>query len=183
MPDHKHILVVDDESQIPRVLRTSLSSHGYDIRVANDGETALEIMKDWTPDLGITVLSMPNMDGLELCRRLRLSSKIPIIVLSVKGEERTKVRALDAGADDYVTKPFGMEELLARVRANLRRSRTEASELEPIAAGDFKIDPGARSVFVKDRAVHLTPKEFDLLAYLVRHAGRVVTDRALLPGV
>ena len=122
MNEHRRILVVDDEPQITRVLRTSLSSQGYDIRVANDGETALEIMKDWTPDLVITDLSMPNMDGLELCRRLRLSTKIPIIVLSVRGRGKTKVRALDAGADDYVTKPFGIEELLARVRANLRRA-------------------------------------------------------------
>src|SRR5215813_26252 len=121
MSEHKRILVVDDESQITRVLRTSLSSQGYDIRVANDGETALEIMKDWTPDLVITDLSMPNMDGLELSRKLRLTSKVPILVLSVRGEERTKVQALDAGADDYVTKPFGIEELLARVRAALRR--------------------------------------------------------------
>ncbi len=184
MSEHKHILVVDDESQITRVLRTSLSSHGYDIRVANDGETALEIMKDWTPDLVITDLAMPNMDGLELCRRLRAKTQIPIIVLSVRGEERTKVKALDAGADDYVTKPFGMEELLARVRANLRRVRTDdESELAPIIAGDFKIDPGARSVFVKDRAVHLTPKEFDLLAYMAQHRGKVVTHRALLAAV
>ena len=124
--------MVDDESQITRVLRTSLSSHGYDIRVANDGETALEIMKDWTPDLVITDLAMPNMDGLELCRRLRTKTQVPIIVLSVRGEERTKVKALDAGADDYVTKPFGMEELLARVRANLRRRSTEDSESAPI---------------------------------------------------
>jgi two-component system KDP operon response regulator KdpE len=181
--EHKHILVVDDESQITRVLRTSLSSHGYDIRVANDGETALEIMKDWSPDLVITDLAMPNMDGLELCRRLRTKTQIPIIVLSVRGEERTKVQALDAGADDYVTKPFGMEELLARVRANLRRTPAEASELEPIEAGDFKIDRRARSVFVKDRAVHLTPTEFDLLVYLTRHAGKVVTHRALLGAV
>ena len=180
---HKHILVVDDESQITRVLRTSLSSHGYDIRVANDGETALEIMNDWSPDLVITDLAMPNMDGLELCRRLRTKTQIPIIVLSVRGEERTKVQALDAGADDYVTKPFGMEELLARVRANLRRTRTEESDLAPIEAGDFKIDREARSVFVKDRAVHLTPTEFDLLVYLVRHAGKVVTHRALLGAV
>ncbi len=183
MSEHKHILVVDDESQITRVLRTTLSSHGYDIRVANDGETALEIMKDWTPDLVITDLSMPNMDGLELCRRLRAKSQVPIIVLSVRGEERTKVQALDAGADDYITKPFGMEELLARVRANLRRAPVEASELLPIEAGDFKIDPGARSVCVKNRTVHLTPKEFDLLVYFARHAGKVVTHRALLGAV
>src|ERR1700690_4513930 len=134
MSEHRRILVVDDESQITRVLRTSLSSQGYNIRVANDGETSFEIMKDWAPDLVITDLSMPNMDGLELCRRLRLSSKIPIIVLSVKGEEKTKVQALDAGADDYVTKPFGIEELLARVRAHLRRAQTEESELDPIEA-------------------------------------------------
>jgi two-component system KDP operon response regulator KdpE len=181
--EHKHILVVDDESQITRVLRTSLSSHGYDIRVANDGETALEIMKDWTPDLVITDLAMPNMDGLELCRRLRTKTQVPIIVLSVRGEERTKVKALDAGADDYVTKPFGMEELLARVRANLRRGRTEESELAPLDVGDFRIDPGARSVLVKERAVHLTPKEFDLLVYLARHSGKVVTHRVLLGAV
>jgi two-component system KDP operon response regulator KdpE len=183
MSEHKHILVVDDESQITRVLRTSLSSHGYDIRVANDGETALEIMKDWTPDLVITDLAMPNMDGLELCRRLRAKTQIPIIVLSVRGEEQTKVKALDAGADDYVTKPFGIEELLARVRANLRRVKTDESELAPIQAGDFKIDPGARSVLVKDRPVHLTPKEFDLLVYFARHPGKVVTHRALLGAV
>ena len=183
MLEHKHILIVDDESQIARVLRTSLSSHGYDIRVANDGETALEIMKDWSPDLVVTDLAMPNMDGLELCRRLRAKTQIPIIVLSVRGEERTKVQALDAGADDYVTKPFGIEELLARVRAHLRRAQTEEAELDPIEAGDFKIDPGARSVQVKDRAVHLTPKEFDLLLYLARHAGKVVTHRALLAAV
>ena len=151
MSEHKHILVVDDESQITRVLRTSLSSHGYDIRVANDGETALEIMKDWSPDLVITDLAMPNMDGLELCRRLRVKTQIPIIVLSVRGEERTKVKALDAGADDYVTKPFGMEELLARVRANLRRARTEESERRRSRRAISSIDPGARSVFVKDR--------------------------------
>lgn len=183
MSEHKHILVVDDESQITRVLRTSLSAHGYDIRVANDGETALEIMKDWSADLVITDLAMPNMDGLELCRRLRAKIQIPIIVLSVRGEERTKVQALDAGADDYVTKPFGIEELLARVRANLRRTRAPESEIMPIEVGDFKIDPGARSVLVKDRAVHLTPKEFDVLVYLARHAGKVVTHRVLLGAV
>lgn len=183
MAEHKHILVVDDESQITRVLRTSLSSHGYDIRVANDGETALEIMKDWKPDLVITDLAMPNMDGLELCRRLRARTQVPIIVLSVRGEEPTKVKALDAGADDYVTKPFGMEELLARVRANLRRERSDESASATVAVGDFRIDPGARTVFVKDRAVHLTPKEFDLLIYLARHSGKVITHRALLGAV
>jgi two-component system KDP operon response regulator KdpE len=183
MPEPKRILVVDDETQITRVLRTTLSSHGYDIRVANDGETALEIMKDWSPDLVITDLAMPNMDGLELCHRLRPRTQIPIIVLSVRGEERTKVKALDAGADDYVTKPFGIEELLARVRANLRRIGTKESGQSVIELGDFRVDPGARTVHVRGRLVHLTPKEFELLVYLARHAGKVVTHRALLAAV
>src|ERR1700731_2001527 len=172
MNEHRRILVVDDEPQIPRVLRTSLSSHGYDIRVANDGETALEIMKDWTPDLVITDLSMPNMDGLELCRRLRLSTKIPIIVLSVRGEETTKVQALDAGADDYVTKPFGLDELLARIRSALRRAQAEKPDVEvsPVLdVGDFRLDLENRSVVVKGLEVHLTPKEYDLMVYLVSH--------------
>jgi two-component system KDP operon response regulator KdpE len=184
MNEHRRILVVDDEPQITRVLRTSLSSQGYDIRVANDGETALEIMKDWTPDMVITDLSMPNMDGLELCRRLRLTTKIPILVLSVRGEEKTKVQALDAGADDYVTKPFGIEEVLARVRANLRRAPTAAENESPlIEIGDFRIDLAAHKVTVRKREVHLTPKEFDLLVYLARHPGKVVTHRALLGAI
>jgi two-component system KDP operon response regulator KdpE len=182
--EHRKILVVDDETQITRVLRTSLSSHAYDVRVANDGETALEIMKDWTPDLVITDLSMPNMDGLELTRRLRATSKVPILVLSVRGEERTKVQALDAGADDYVTKPFSMVELLARVRASLRRIPIP-DEAEPakIEVGDFRIDLAAHKVLVREKEVHLTPKEFDLLVYLARHAGKVVPHRSLLASI
>ena len=183
MNEHRRILVVDDEPQITRVLRTSLSSQGYDIRVANDGETALEIVKDWSPDLVVTDLSMPNMDGLELCRKLRIGSKVPIIVLSVRGEERTKVQALDAGADDYVTKPFGIEELLARVRASLRRVPAENGQVSVIETGDFRIDLAAHKVMVRRHEVHLTPKEFDLLVYLARHAGRVVTHRALLGAI
>ena len=184
MGNHRRILVVDDETQITRVLRTSLSSHAYDVRVANDGETALEIMKDWTPDLVITDLSMPNMDGLELTRRLRATTKVPIVILSVRGEERSKVQALDAGADDYVTKPFGMEELLARVRASLRRSQSDTgAESSRIDLGDFVIDLAAHKVSVRGREVHLTPKEFDLLVYLARHAGKVLTHRALLGAI
>ena len=141
-------------------------------------------MKDWTPDLVITDLSMPNMDGLELCRQLRPKIQVPIIVLSVRGEERAKVQALDAGADDYVTKPFGMEELLARVRVNLRRlPATESEELSLIEVGDFRIDLAAHKVTVRGREVHLTPKEFDLLVYLARHAGKVVTHRTLLSAI
>jgi two-component system KDP operon response regulator KdpE len=184
MAEHRKILVVDDEPQITRVLRTSLSSHAYDVRVANDGETALEIMKDWTPDLVVTDLSMPNMDGLELTRRLRASTKVPIVVLSVRGEERTKVQALDAGADDYVTKPFSMEELLARVRASLRRAPSaDESEPEKIEVGDFQIDLAGHKITVRGKEVHLTPKEFDLLVYLARHSGKVITHRALLGAI
>lgn len=178
------ILVVDDERQITRVLRTTIDSQGYDVRVANDGDTALEIMKNWNPSLVITDLAMPNMDGLELCRRVRLTSKVPIIVLSVRGEERTKVQALDAGADDYVTKPFGIGELLARVRANLRRANeTQHDDSTLIEAGDFSIDLDAHKIMVRQREVHLTPKEYELLVYLARHSGKVLTHRVLLAAV
>jgi two-component system, OmpR family, KDP operon response regulator KdpE len=179
-----NILVVDDEAQITRVLKTTLSSHGYGVRTAADGEEALLIMKDWLPDLIITDLRMPNMDGLELCRRVRTQSRTPIIVLSVKGEESIKVQALDAGADDYITKPFSINELLARVRAALRRASVpEQPETEVIAVGDFRIDIPARTVGVRNREIRLTPKEFDLLVYLAKHAGKVITHRTLLAAV
>ena len=142
-------------------------------------------MKTWSPDLLITDLRMPNMDGLDLCRHVRAAkSQIPIIVLSVRGEERTKVEALDAGADDYVTKPFSTKELLARVRAALRRATSkEEPEAQLIEIGDFRIDREARSVLVKGRSVRLTPKEFDLLVYLALRPGKVVTHRALLSAI
>lgn len=179
-----NILVVDDEQQITRVLKTSLSSQGYGIRTASDGEEALQMLKDWVPDLIVTDLRMPNMDGLELCRRVRTESRIPIIVLSVKGEETIKVEALDAGADDYVTKPFSMNELVARIRAALRRASSSEQPQSPvIEMGDFRIDVPARTVLVGSREVHLTPKEFDLLVYLARHPGKVLTHRALLSAV
>jgi two-component system, OmpR family, KDP operon response regulator KdpE len=179
-----NILVVDDEPQITRVLKTTLSSQGYGVRTASDGDEALQMLKEWTPDLVITDLRMPNLGGLELCRQIRAKSRIPIIVLSVKGEERIKVEALDAGADDYVTKPFGVRELLARVRATLRRAAAPDEPESPlIEAGDFRIDIATRSVRVRDREVHLTPKEFDLLTYLARHAGKVLTHRSLLAAV
>ena len=182
--EHRRILVVDDEPQITRVLRRGLTSHRYDVRVAADGEAALELFQDWSPDLVITDLSMPNMSGLELCRRLRARSDVPVIVLSVKGEERTKVEALDAGADDYVTKPFGIAELLARVRATLRRAPAQTDDEETVlAVGDFRIDLAAHTVTVREREVHLTPKEFDLLVHLVRQHGKVLTHRALLASI
>ncbi len=181
----RKILVVDDESQITRVLRTSLGAQGYLVRTAGDGDEALEVMRSWQPDLVITDLSMPNMDGIELCRRIRTRSAVPIIVLSVRGEEKPKVEALDAGADDYVTKPFNMNELTARVRAGLRRAGQSAVEenVTAIEAGDFRIDLLTRVVTVAGREVKLTPKEFDLLCHLARNPGRVLTHHALLGAV
>jgi two-component system, OmpR family, KDP operon response regulator KdpE len=184
MVDRTRVLIVDDETQITRVLRTSLSVQGYDVRAANDGEMALEIMKDWSPDLIITDLAMPNMNGVQLSRRVRASSQVPIIVLSVRNQEEQKIEALDAGADDYVTKPFSMNELLARVRANLRRRpKAEEGVLESIAIGDFNIDLAKREVRVKDKEVHLTPKEFDLLLYMAQHPHRVIQHRSLLAAI
>lgn len=186
MNEQPRILVVDDESQIARVLRTGLKTHGYDVRVAADGVSALETFSDWHPDLVVSDLAMPNMDGLELCRHLRTLSQVPIIVLSVRGEEKTKIEALDAGADDYVTKPFGMDELLARVRAQLRRAMTPALSAPfstILDVGDFRIDLEAHTVFVRKTEVHLTPKEYDLLVHFVRHAGKVLTHSNLLGAV
>ena len=181
----KRILVVDDEVQITRVLRMGLASRGYDVRVAGDGAEALDTLAAWPPDLVVTDLSMPGVDGLELCRRIRAVSNVPIVVLSVKGEERTKVEALDAGADDYVTKPFGIDELLARVRAVLRRAAADGGpeEATTLARGEFAIDLEARAVTVGDRAVRLTPKEYELLVFLMRNAGKVLTHQMLLRAV
>jgi two-component system, OmpR family, KDP operon response regulator KdpE len=181
--EHRRILVVDDEPQITRVLRTTLAAQGYDIRVANDGEMALELMKNWIPHVLITDLAMPNLDGVGLCKQVRQISQVPIIVLSVRGQDRAKVEALDAGADDYVTKPFSMNELLARIRAQLRRVPGTEDQPITIAAGDFSIDLEARSVKVSGQEVHLTPKEFDLLVYLARRPGKVITHRNLLAAV
>lgn len=183
MRTRPHILVVDDEPQITRVLRTTLTAQGYEIRVANDGDTALEIARDFTPDLVITDLAMPNMSGIELCKRLRQTSQVPIIVLSVRGEERSKVEALDSGADDYVTKPFSTGELLARIRAALRRSPPSAVPQTLIEFGDFRIDLDARSIAVAGKEVRLTPKEFDVLVYMAQHPRKVLTHRAILNAV
>jgi len=184
MNPSQRILVVDDEPQITRVLRRSLAARGYDVQVAGCGEEALEVFNAWKPDLVITDLSMPNIGGLELCRNIRAGSQTPIIVLSVKGEERMKVEALDAGADDYVTKPFGMDELLARVRAALRRAPVAAEhQAEVLHIGDFQADLEARGVKARGVEVHLTPKEYELLIYLIRHANKALTHRALLGAV
>jgi two-component system KDP operon response regulator KdpE len=179
----KRILVIDDEFQITRVLKRSLGAHRYDVRTAADGESGLDLFNDFRPDLVITDLSMPEMSGIEVCRKIRLSSEVPIIVLSVKGDERVKVEALDAGADDYVTKPFGMNELLARVRASLRRAPAVTADEPIVERGDFVLDFSRRTVSVRGTGVHLTPKEFELLVYLFEHHDRVVTHRTLLAKV
>lgn len=181
MEPKQRILVVDDEPQLTRVLLRSLTTTGYEVRVAGDGEFALQTFRDWPPSLVITDLAMPNMGGLELCRRLRAISSIPIIVLSVRGEEKTKVEALDAGADDYVTKPFGMDELLARIRAALRRK--PATDTRILATSDFRIDLDAHTATHAGKELRLTPKEFELLVHLVRNAGKVLTHHSLLGAV
>jgi two-component system KDP operon response regulator KdpE len=178
----ERILVVDDEIQITRVLRASLSAQRYDVRTANDPEEALRLFEEWNPDLVITDLMMPGMSGVELCRAIRKLARVPILILSVRDQEHTKVDALDAGADDYVTKPFSIQELLARVRAHLRRAPERVGD-SPVQVGDFLVDPAAHSVEVAGRPVHLTPKEFDLLLLFARNAGKVLTHRALLTAV
>jgi two-component system, OmpR family, KDP operon response regulator KdpE len=180
--EKSRVLVVDDEPQITRVLRTVLTSQGYQVRVAAEGETAMSNFTEWRPELVITDLYMPRMDGVELCRRIRAVSAVPIIVLSVKGEERSKVEALDSGADDYVTKPFGIDELLARVRAALRRSGVDA-DVSSFDVGEFRVDLEARRVHARGQEIRLTPKEFDLFVYMARHPNRVITHRTLLEAV
>lgn len=175
------ILVIDDEPQITRVLRAALSAQAFDVRTANDPEEGLRVFRDWTPDLVITDLMMPGMSGVDVTRAVRAHGSIPVLILSVREHERSKVEALDAGADDYITKPFGIQELLARVRAHLRRAPERTSSA--IEAGDFVIDANAHSITLQGKAIHLTPKEFDLLLHLARNAGRVMTHRALLTAV
>ena len=184
MGERSRVLVVDDETQIARVLKTALSAQGYEVKTAGEGESGLNLAMDWIPDLIVTDLSMPGMTGIELCRSVRECSQVPIIVLSVRGEERSKVEALDAGADDYVTKPFSVNELLARVRANLRRvAVTREPEAAVIEDGDFYVSPQSRVVRVHGKEVHLTPKEFELLVFMARHPNKVLTHRVLLNAV
>jgi two-component system KDP operon response regulator KdpE len=175
------ILIIDDEPQITRVLRAALSAQGYDVRTANEPEEGLQVYRDWTPDLVVTDLMMPGMSGVEVTRAIRTRAATPIVILSVRDHERSKVEALDAGADDYVTKPFGIQELLARVRAHLRRAPERMTSAMEV--GDFVLDENAHSISVLGRAIHLTPKEFDLLIHLARHSGKVITHRALLTSV
>ncbi len=179
------ILVVDDEPQITRVLRTALQSSGQEVWVAKNGEEALAMFLKEQPELVITDLAMPGMDGIELTKELRERSQVPIIVLSVRGQDTVKVSALDAGADDYITKPFSIQELLARVRVQMRRLAAAAGPAEEtrIDLGDFRIDLERHQVTVREMEVHLTPKEFDLMVYFARNADRVLTHKTLLRAV
>ena len=175
------ILLVDDEVPIQRALGPLLGSRGYDVRTASTGAQALTAFLEWQPDLIILDLGLPDVSGTEICRRIRETSEVPIIVLSARGLERDKVEALDRGADDYVTKPFGPEELLARIRTALRRVfKEEPRDSGQVDAGDLVIDFDRRRVVRDGEEIRLTPKEFELLSCLARHPGRVLTHRAIL---
>jgi two-component system KDP operon response regulator KdpE len=179
MNDQLRVLVVDDEVEIRRFLRASLTSHGYSLYEAGDGTSALQMALDHRPDLVILDLGLPDLDGVEVTRRIREWSRIPIIILSVRNQEQDKIEALDAGADDYLTKPFGVGELMARIRVVMRRVVTP--EGEPVyQVGDLEIDLARHRVVVAGNEIALTPTEFDLLKTLTRNAGKVMTHRQLI---
>jgi two-component system KDP operon response regulator KdpE len=177
----QRVLVVDDEAPIRRALQSALSGHGYEVEVAEGGTTALTTIATWTPDAVVLDLMMPGIDGFEVVRQTRTWSHVPIVVLSARGEERSKVEALDLGADDYLTKPFGIEELLARLRAVLRRAG--APQSPQFTVGDVTIDVARHVVTKGGQEVHLTPTEYDLLRVLATNAGKVLTHRQLLERV
>jgi two-component system, OmpR family, KDP operon response regulator KdpE len=177
------VLIVDDEPQIRRSLRVALRANGYDVEEAATGESALEQAATRVPELVILDLSLPDVDGVQVCRRLREWTQLPIIILSAHGEDEAKVRALDQGADDYVTKPFSVPELLARMRVALRRVAHATETVAIVRAGDVEIDLARRLVTRGGEEVHLTPTEYGVLRYLSEHAGRVVTHGQLLRSV
>jgi len=177
------VLAVDDEPQILRALRTSLTARGHDVMTAPNGETALDILASTEMDLVVLDLGLPGIDGVEVIRRLRSWSSVPVVVLSVRDAQSDKVAALDAGADDYVTKPFAMDELLARTRAVLRRSGPGETESPVVTAGDLEIDLARRLVTRSGEPIHLTPTEFSLLEQFVSNPGKLLTHRWLLQKV
>jgi two-component system KDP operon response regulator KdpE len=176
------ILVVDDEPQIRRVMRATLTDKGYPVIEARDGEEALEKYRSERPELILLDMNMPKMSGLEVCREIRSTSQVPIIMLTVRNAEKDKVRALDAGADDYVVKPFGIQELLARINAVLRRTTDESLEAV-YTSGDLALDFERRQIMVRGKEVHLTPKEYEVLRHLVASHGKPVSHRKLLQAV
>lgn len=177
------ILLVDDEPNIVGTLAPLLRTRGYEVFTAMNGRTAIETVDREKPDLIVLDLGLPDVDGVDLCREIRETLGVPIVVLSARGAEGDKVRALDVGADDYVTKPFGAEELLARIRAALRRSDAPAPTSEPLVRGGLTIDRERFRVLRDGEEVRLTPKEFELLTYLAQHPGRVLTHRAILKAI
>ena len=183
MTQGARILVVDDERQIRRSLQVNLETKGYAVETAENGEEAITAFQNRRPDIIILDLVMPGIEGVEVVRRLRASSSVPIIVLSAMGEERHKVEALETGADDYITKPFGMEELLARIKSLLRRAAGARSPQPVFAAGGLSVNFDRREVTVDGKPVKLTPTEYDLLKYMIEHAGKVLTHRMLLQEV
>ncbi len=178
-PVNQRVLIVDDEHAIRRFLRASLTAHGYTIHEAATGEEALQVVVNARPDIVILDLGLPGIDGLEVTKRLREWSTTPVIVLSVRNDEAEKIRALDAGADDYLTKPFGVGELLARLRVALRHRAPEAGNAA-LSAGELAIDLTRRLVTLAGEPVQLTPTEYDLLRVMMTHAGKVLTHRQLL---
>jgi two-component system KDP operon response regulator KdpE len=180
MADGAKILVIDDEPQIRRYLRVSLEAHGFGIVEAATGQEGLRLAALEKPDLIVLDLGLPDMDGQSVIARLREWSALPVVVLSVRADEADKIAALDAGADDYVTKPFGTGELLARIRAALRHTVGAAAGMPVFTTGDLKVDLEKRQVFLKGEPVKLSPKEYDLLKLLVQHAGKVLTHQFIL---
>jgi two-component system KDP operon response regulator KdpE len=178
----ERILVVDDEPQIRRVMKTALISNGYEAFEARTGEEALESLRAHNPDLILLDMNMPGMGGMAACREIRAVSDVPIIILSVRDSEQDKIAALDAGADDYITKPFSVNEMLARIRANLRRftGPAAASEESIVVSENFSVNIASRQVKINGQAVRLTPKEFDLLRYLLANANKPIPHRKLL---
>jgi two-component system KDP operon response regulator KdpE len=184
MTQPARILLVDDEVAIQRALGPLLRGRGYQVDVAGTGRDALRLFEERTPDLIVLDLGLPDIEGTEVCRRIRVSSKTPIIVLSARGADTDKVNALDLGADDYVTKPFSPDELLARIRVALRRlSSDDEGQTGVLRAGDLTIDYDRRRVLREDVEIRLTPKEFDLLSLLAQNHDRVLTHRAILKAV
>jgi len=175
-----HILVIEDEQPIRRFLRASLSDEGYRVSEATTGEEGLRLASDRPPDLVVLDLGLPDLDGQIVLKRLREWSSAPIIVLSAREQEQQKVEALDHGADDYITKPFGIRELLARIRTALRHANKDLPEEPTLTIGDLRVDLAARLVYRKEKEVHLTPLEYNLLATMLKHAGKVLTHRFLL---
>ncbi|HTT69381.1 MAG TPA: response regulator [Gemmatimonadales bacterium] len=177
------VLVIEDEAQMRRFLKASLEAHDYRLVEAVTAREGLAQAAGRNPDVILLDLGLPDMDGIELTRRVREWSRVPVIVISARGREQDKIAALDAGADDYLTKPFGLGELLARLRVALRHVAEDGGAEPVFVVGDLKVDLGARLVFRREREVHLTPIEYKLLATLVRHAGKVLTHRLLLKEV